>query len=127
LGAIVTFAAFDIRVASAAFSMTVLGDIGSALVGRKFGRHKFIFSNKTWEGTFAGFLFNIAAGYFFLSGIPNQWVILLSMSTVASFVEVFTQKLDDNLTVPIFAGMAGQVVMLILGSYEVFAFVKVML
>ena len=114
LGAIIAFAAFDIRVASAAYSMAILGDVASALIGKKWGRHAFIFSNKTWEGTIAGFLFNIMAGYFFLIGIPNRWTVLFLMAAVASLVEVFTQKLDDNLTVPIFAGMAGQVALLLL-------------
>ena len=32
------------------------------------------------------------------------------MAIVASFVEVITNKLDDNLTVPLFAGFVGQMI-----------------
>lgn len=114
LAAIVCFAAFSRTIAAAAFSMAVLGDIFAALIGKRFGRLKFIFSNKTLEGTLAGFGANIFAGYFFLNSLNNFWLILLPMAVVASIVEVFTQKLDDNLTVAIFAGVAGQLLLLLL-------------
>jgi dolichol kinase len=114
LAAIVSFAAFSRVIAATAFSMAILGDIFAALVGKKWGRHKFIFSNKTMEGTMAGLAANIVAGYFFVNNIPHFWLILLPMAAVASVVEVFTQKLDDNLTVAIFAGAAGQVLLLLL-------------
>ena len=114
LAAIVSFAAFTPVIAAAAFSMTILGDFFAALVGTKWGRHKFIFSNKSWEGTLAGFGGNILAGYFFLSGLHNFWLILILMAAVASIVEVFTQKLDANLAVAIFAGVCGQVLLFLL-------------
>ncbi|MFH1713415.1 MAG: CTP--2,3-di-O-geranylgeranyl-sn-glycero-1-phosphate cytidyltransferase [Candidatus Jacksonbacteria bacterium] len=114
LAAIVCFAAFSRAIATAAFSMTILGDIFAALIGKKWGRFRFIFSNKTLEGTLAGFGANIFAGYFFLNSLNNFWLILLAMAATASIVEVFTQKLDDNLTVAIFAGVCGQVIFLLL-------------
>ena len=46
LAAIVCFAAFSRVIAAAVLSMAILGDIFAALVGQKWGRHKFIFSNK---------------------------------------------------------------------------------
>ncbi|KKT52543.1 MAG: Phosphatidate cytidylyltransferase [Parcubacteria group bacterium GW2011_GWC2_44_22] len=114
LAAIVCFAAFNRVIAAAAFSMTILGDAFSALVGRRWGKHKFIFSNKTWEGTLAGFGGNLLAGYFFINHLEHAWLILLPMAAVASLVEVFTQKLDDNLTVAIFAGVCGQLLLFVL-------------
>jgi len=113
LATIVCFAAFSTSIAAAAISMAVLGDFFSALIGQKWGKHKFIFCNKTWEGTLAGFLANLAAGYFFIYSLDNFWLILIPMAVAASLVEVFTQKLDDNLTVPVFAGMCGQVFFLL--------------
>lgn len=112
VSAIICFAAFPLPIASAALSMMIMGDLAAALVGKKWGTHTFIFSNKTWEGTIAGFIANIAAGYFFLNGLPHALFFLLSMAAVASLVEVFTQKLDDNLTIPVFAGMWGQMLFL---------------
>lgn len=111
LSAIVCFAAFSRVMASAALSMMILGDMSAALVGKRWGRHTFIFSNKTWEGTAAGFLANIVAGYFFVSALPHPLTVLFAMAAAASIVEVFTQKLDDNLTVSIFAGVTGQAIL----------------
>lgn len=111
LSAIVCFAAFSRVIASAALSMMILGDIASALIGKKWGTNRFIFSNKTWEGTIAGFFANIVAGYFFLSALQEPFIILIPMAAAASLVEVFTQKLDDNLTVSIFAGATGQAIL----------------
>lgn len=113
LAAIVCFAAFSRVIAATALSMTVIGDIAAAIVGTRFGKHKFIFSNKTFEGTFAGFAANIGVGYIFLSDVDERWILLIVMAAVASLVEVFTQKLDDNLTVSIFAGAAGQLLLLL--------------
>ncbi len=113
LSAIVCFAAFSRVIAATALSMTIVGDIVAALFGKRFGKHKFIFSNKTIEGTVSGFAANIAVGYIFLSDIDERWLLLIIMAAVASLVEVFTQKLDDNLTISIFAGAAGQLLLLI--------------
>lgn len=114
LATIVCFAAFSRIVAASALSMMILGDAASAVIGKKWGKHRFIFSNKTWEGTIAGFFANLAAGYFFVSALSSPFLILIPMVTVASLVEVFTQKLDDNLTVSIFAGVTGQAVLWLL-------------
>ena len=113
LAAIVCFAAFSRVIAAAALSMTIIGDIAAALIGKRFGKHKFIFSNKTLEGTVAGFAANIGVGWLFLSDVNDRWLLLIVMAAVASLVEVFTQKLDDNLTVAIFAGAAGQLLLLL--------------
>lgn len=114
VAAIICFAAFSRPIAAAAISMTILGDFFSALIGTKWGRHRFIFSNKTWEGTVAGFGANLLAGFYFVSQLEHQWLILGSMAVVATLVEVFTQKLDDNLTVAIFAGAVGQILLFFL-------------
>jgi hypothetical protein len=38
------------------------------------------------------------------------------MALVASIVELMTGKLDDNLTVPLFAGFTGQIIAYTLGA-----------
>lgn len=109
-GAIVVFAAFDIRIAVASMSMTIFGDFFSALIGKKWGRHKLIFNNKSLEGTIAGFLANLAVGFYLFNSDP---ILAVSMATAATMVEVLTQKLDDNLTVPVIAGAVGQIVRMV--------------
>jgi phytol kinase len=101
---IIVFAAFDYPIAIAALLLTVFGDLSSALVGIKFGRH-FLYKEKTVEGFLAGFFTNCLIGYLLLPAYP---LLFLSMALVASLVELLTGKLDDNLTVPLFAGFTGQ-------------------
>lgn len=100
---IIVFAAFDYPIALTALLLTVFGDLTSALVGIKFGKHK-LFRKKSWEGTLAGFLINLAVSALILPGYP---FIFVPMALMASTVELLTGKLDDNLTVPIFAGFTG--------------------
>ncbi len=103
---IITFAAFDYPIAMTAMLLTIFGDLASALVGIKFGRHR-IHKNKTLEGFLAGLAINCLIGYLFLPSYP---AVFLSMAVVSSVVELYTGKLDDNLTVPLFAAFTGQIV-----------------
>lgn len=103
---IIAFSAFDYPIAMTAMLLTIFGDLASALIGIKFGRHK-IHKNKTLEGFLGGLAVNCVIGYLFLPLYP---VIFLSMAFVASIVELFTGKLDDNLTIPLFAAFTGQMI-----------------
>jgi phytol kinase len=108
---IIAFASFNYAIAMLALLFAVFGDITSAIVGIKFGKHK-IFRSKTLEGFLAGFAINLLVGFLILPAYP---IVFISMATVASVVELLTNKLDDNLTVPIFSGFTGQMLIYILG------------
>lgn len=110
-GAIIAFAVFDYPVALLALLFTALGDLAAALTGTMWGKTK-LFRNKSYVGSFSGLITNIAVGYLFLGEFPE---IFLPMAIVASLVEMFTQKLDDNLTVPLFSGFTGQVIVFLAG------------
>lgn len=101
---IICFAAFDYQVALLALLLTVFGDLMSALIGIKFGRTK-IYKKKSLEGTMAGLTMNLLVGYLIL---PEQPEIFIPMAVTATLVELFTGKLDDNLTVPLASGFIGQ-------------------
>ena len=101
---IICVAAFDYQIAILALLFTVFGDLMAALIGIRFGRKK-IFKNKTLEGFLAGFLANLLIGYLL---IPDQAQVYVPMALTASLVELWTGKLDDNLTVPLAAGFVGQ-------------------
>lgn len=103
---IIAFSAFDFGIALLALLLTVFGDFASALVGIKFG-HTPLFRKKTVEGTVAGLIANLLVGYLIMPELP---LIFIPMALVASFVELTTNKLDDNLTVPLFAGFTGQMI-----------------
>lgn len=102
---IICFAAFDYPIALIALLITVFGDLAAALIGIKFGRTR-IFRKKTLEGFLAGFLVNLLVG---LMIIPGEWKIFVPMALTASLVELWTGKLDDNLTVPLAGGFVGQI------------------
>ncbi len=103
---IIAFSAFDYWVALTAMLMTVFGDMSAALFGRAFGKKR-IYRHKTWVGTLAAFIANFLVG---LLVIPQFAMVYLPMAVVATAVELFTHKLDDNLTVPLFAGFVGQMI-----------------
>jgi len=121
LGAILVLAIFDPKIAIAAILMTTFGDLAAALEGKKFGKHKFV-KNKSWEGTIAELIVNIAIGMIIFLYFDCQcnfykasiWAIILVMSLTATIVETFVSKLDDNLLIPVFAGFNGQIVALLL-------------
>ncbi len=104
ISCIISFAAFDYWIAVVALFMTVLGDLFAAIIGKVFGRTP-LFKNKTILGTFAGFAANLIAGILILSKLPY---LIFLMAIVATVTELITNKIDDNLTVPLFAGFAGQ-------------------
>lgn len=103
---IIVFGAFDYSIALLSLLLTVFGDLASALIGIKFGKHK-LYRKKTWEGFLAGFLMNLLVGSLVL---PEYPAIYIGMAFVASVVELLTSKLDDNLTVPLSAGFTGQMI-----------------
>jgi len=109
LATIVAIAVFDYDVAILALLLTVFGDLVSALVGIRWGKHK-LFRNKTIEGSLAGLVMNLLVGYCVLPTLPTVFV---PMALIATIVEVGTNKLDDNLTVPMFSGFVGQMIVYI--------------
>ncbi|MCC6643482.1 phosphatidate cytidylyltransferase [Candidatus Peregrinibacteria bacterium] len=107
---IICFAAFDYEIALLALMMTVFGDLMSALIGIRFGKHK-IYKKKTLEGFTAGLVTNSLVGVILM---PQMWVLFLPMAVIASLTELWTGKLDDNLTVPLAASFTGQILLFLM-------------
>lgn len=103
---IIVFGAFDYSIALLSLLLTVFGDLASALIGIKFGKHK-LYRKKTYEGFLAGLLMNLVVGAIVL---PEYPLIYIGMAIVASTVELLTSNLDDNLTVPLSAAFTGQMI-----------------
>jgi|TARA_Y100000310_G_C20644680_1_gene795895 dolichol kinase len=108
LGASIAFAFFDFNVASTAILMATFGDMAAAIVGISCGKHwlKFI-KNCAWEGIIAEFLVDFVIAIIILRNIP----VAIIMSLVATFVETVFTKIDDNLSVPILAGLTGHLLL----------------
>lgn len=104
ISCIICFAAYEYWVALLALSMTVFVDMFAALFGKAFGgmtiRH-----DKTLVGTLAGLAIGLIVGLLIL---PQFLLLTVTMAVTATLVELFTHKLDDNLTVPLVAGFIGQ-------------------
>jgi len=83
------------------------GDAFAALVGKRFGKHHFTqerISKKTYEGTFAMFLFSFGIGiiakYLFQFSAISISNIVIS-AVLATIVELYSSSLLDTVTVPV--------------------------
>jgi dolichol kinase len=60
----------DENICFAAIATLAAGDGFAGVIGRKYGRHRFSFNkNKSWEGTFSGFIAASLSGFYFAGGI----------------------------------------------------------
>ncbi len=110
ISCIICFAAYFYWVAFVALFMTVFGDLFAALFGKAFGK-KVLYNNKTLIGTMAGLIANITVGILIL---PDFIELVIPMAFTASFVEFITNKMDDNLTVPLFTGFVGHILVFVM-------------
>lgn len=90
-----------------AFAILIIGDTMAALIGRKYGKHNFMF--KSFEGTLAFFisscivvLFTPKVGYF-----GEEYIIGFIAAFIGSIVENISFKyVDDNFSIPFSVGLA---------------------
>ncbi len=101
---VICLAVFDFKIALAALLMTTFGDMAAALMGKKYGK-TLIFRKKTVVGTLSELGVDLIVGFFILKNI----YIIIAMAFIATLVESFVSELDDNLLVPIFAALTGQI------------------
>ncbi len=109
IGSMIAISIFSKEIASAAILMTTFGDSAAALVGISYGKRWIKgLPDRAWEGVFSEFFVNLVIGYLFLS----NWIVALTMALVATIIETLIYKLDDNLIIPLFSGIAGQFVLI---------------
>ncbi len=96
-----TVALFSKPIAIAALAFIIVGDSFAAIIGRKFGRHRF-FNNKTIEGSLA-----CLAGTVIVAIIAPDLVLPVALvgACIATLAEAFPFGTDDNVTVPILSGL----------------------
>ncbi|MBN1301549.1 MAG: dolichol kinase [Melioribacteraceae bacterium] len=85
-----------------AIAVLIVGDIAAALVGRKFGRHRFLF--KSLEGTFAFFVAGSIVIFLTpkLTGSATEYLIGFIAVAVGALAEnVSYGWADDNLSIPL--------------------------
>lgn len=96
-----TIALFTKPIAIAAICFIIVGDSFAALIGRKFGKHKF-YKNKTIEGSLGCFLGMLIVAML----VPDIYLwVVISGALVATVFEAFSFGIDDNVTVPLLSGL----------------------
>jgi dolichol kinase len=96
-----TVAMFPKPIAVAALTFIIVGDTLAALVGRRWGRHKW-FGQKSIEGSLACLAGLIVVAHI-TPGLPLA--VGLIGAAVATLVEAMPLHIDDNVTVPILSGI----------------------
>ncbi len=87
------------------FAILIISDSAAALVGRRFGKKKFL--KKSLEGSVAFFcsaLIVIAATPKF-SSAAGEYVIAVIAAAIATVIEAMSVGIDDNLSIPISVGI----------------------
>ncbi len=88
-----------------AFSILIVSDSLAALIGRKFGTHKFLL--KSLEGTLAFFVSACIVVLFTpkIGNFPEEYIIGFAAAFVGAIIENISSRLiDDNLSIPISVG-----------------------
>lgn len=93
---------FDTDIAYASILILAIGDTAAGFVGRKMGRWRNPLNpKKTIEGSLAFFATSLFAAMLF---VPTQTAIVVAF--VAAVVESLPMRINDNLAVPLSAGLA---------------------
>lgn len=105
-----------------AFAILIVSDSAAALIGRRFGRHRFF--AKSIEGTTAFFV--TAAAVVLVSPkvlyVPPEYAIGIGGALLGAIVEASPLPVDDNLTIPLSIGaMMWACYLLFLPTVNVFA------
>lgn len=92
---------FNKYIAATAITFIIVGDVGSAMVGRRWGKHKLL-GSKTLEGSLAFLVIALLV----TTAIPYvPWSVGVIGAVVATVAEALSIHRDDNLTVPLTAGL----------------------
>ena len=103
LSTCLTVALYDKYLAIAAISFIIVGDTFAALIGRKFGYHKFGGGRKSYEGSLGCLLGTMLVAVL----TPHMPIYAGTFGAVtAAVTEGLSFDIDDNISVPIVSGLA---------------------
>ena len=105
-----SIALFPKPIAIAALAFIIVGDTFAAIIGRKFGRHRF--KGKSVEGSL-GCLFGTAIVALIMSQLGLPLMSGLVGAVVATVTEAVSFDIDDNVSVPLVSGLAMSLFVLI--------------
>ena len=97
-----TVALYDKPVAIASLAFIIVGDTLAALVGRRFGRHRF-HAGKSVEGSLA-----CLSGCLVVAAlVPDiAFPVAAIGAVIATLIEAYPLGVDDNVSVPFISGLA---------------------
>jgi dolichol kinase len=89
-----------------AFTILIISDTISALIGRRFGRHRFL--AKSLEGSLAFFISAVIVIAIApkVNRLPTEYVIGIIAAAIGTVVEALPIRIDDNLTIPLAVGFS---------------------
>ncbi len=105
LSALISVLIFPKIIFISAFSILIISDSAAALIGRKFGKRKFL--SKSFEGTLTFFISACIVILFTpkVSGFFEEYLIGFIAAFVGAIIENISFKLvDDNLSIPLSVG-----------------------
>ena len=89
-----------------AFTILIISDTTSALIGRRFGRHRFL--AKSLEGSAAFFVSALLVVLIApkIEQLPMEYLLGFIAAAIGTVVEALPIKIDDNLTIPLSVGFS---------------------
>jgi len=104
ISSLIAFLAFQRDVAVLALAFLAIGDAVGTIVGERIGKRKLL--GKTLEGDLACFISCVAIGLVFHYAALNIPLLTILIGSVgATFIEAMPLPINDNLTMPLFAGL----------------------
>ena len=106
IAATLTVLIFPKLIAVTAFVILIVSDMTSALIGRRFGKHRFL--AKSLEGSSAFFI----SACVIIALVPKieyqlgEYIIGIVAAAIGAVIEALPIYLDDNLTIPLSVGAA---------------------
>jgi dolichol kinase len=102
LSACFSIGLFAKPIAIAAIAYIIVGDSFAAVIGRRYGRHKF--GRKSIEGSLGCLI-----GTLLVASLGSLYGLTLGFAVagafVATIIEAISTKIDDNVTVPLASGL----------------------
>ena len=102
LGIIIVLYFFPLRIASIAIFSLSFGDGFASLIGKAYGKKKFIFEGKTFAGSIACFVATFFAQVLFTRNV----IFSLAIAFITFIVEALPLKDFDNILIPVIVAIS---------------------
>jgi dolichol kinase len=89
-----------------AFAILIISDTTAALIGRRFGRHRFL--AKSLEGSLAFFVSGVLVILVApkIDQLPMEYIIGFIAAAIGTVMEALPLKIDDNILIPLSVGIS---------------------